>query len=912
MPQQPPLPAHTRLPPAAAPAPAAAAAAPAAAAAASLASLHPPGSPCSRRTGPLPPDPASRPQPSIQLLGSIPVSLYRTPRAKKVPAPAYTLPLPGPPPKVKAAQAPPQPPLPAVGSQLSGGVARVGVSGPQGSAVSRTRSLQGPSQGGTSGPAAAKAPTRLRLGSPATAAEQRGPAAQGANDPWGATTSAAAPALQPAAAALVLDRSWTPDFQSGGISLLPQWSAAAAAAAAAAADIPSMTPSAAASRMPSSAAPLPMDCPPSGHSDVTHGPPASPPAWRPAGFGGAGAASPAALRAPEALQQVSPMMQLVDLGGIGFTTLAPAPPSNYALHLLNSNNNNSSSSSSSRHTGGERQTGGAVATSLQGSVAAAGVPMASSSVAVAKAVAAVGGPSMRRPGLKVQQPLGLLLATSLTSLLASADLVSSKEVQEATAQLQAAFQALRRILEVACVFQDPGPEGCARMVAPILRCLESVAALSAVRRTPAVNHCRAISECMNALLWVAYRGHSCGLALPRQHIADSWQGAEFFTNKILMEFKGKEEAQVGYVKALKELMKGLEDFVGRQYPKGLVWASSTTCTLSLAEAMQEESLSPSPSTAAGGTPPSASGPNPTPTNTSASAPSTAAPVTTSSAPIRKALLTTWERPPPPPPPGKPPPPPTLESLSGAGGTTPAGPDPSALFKALQKGEGITSGLRKVTDDMKTKNQEGRSGVVAPPGPSHEKPAAAAQGPAPKAVGAKASSLKGTPRVALEAGRRWVVEHQVGAKGLELSDTSPKQVVYIYGCRDSVIQVKGKVNAITLDGCSGTGVVFEDVIASVEVVNCQDVQLQCTGRVPTFSVEKSDGCQMYLTKQVADDPNFQIITAKCSALNVIVVASAVEGASQEECDPVELPIPEQFITTFREGRLVTVAAAHSGA
>lgn len=44
------------------------------------------------------------------------------------------------------------------------------------------------------------------------------------------------------------------------------------------------------------------------------------------------------------------------------------------------------------------------------------------------------------------------------------------------------------------------------------------------------------------------------------------------------------------------------------------------------------------------------------------------------------------------------------------------------------------------------------------------------------------------RVALEAGRRWVVEHQVGAKGLELSDTSPKQVVYIYGCRDSVIQV----------------------------------------------------------------------------------------------------------------------------
>ena len=37
--------------------------------------------------------------------------------------------------------------------------------------------------------------------------------------------------------------------------------------------------------------------------------------------------------------------------------------------------------------------------------------------------------------------------------------------------------------------------------------------------------------------------------------------------------------------------------------------------------------------------------------------------------------------------------------------------------------------------------------------------------------------------------------------------------------------------------------------------------------------------------------------------------AGEGAE----DPLELPIPEQFISSFdKEGRLVTVAASHSGA
>ncbi len=58
-----------------------------------------------------------------------------------------------------------------------------------------------------------------------------------------------------------------------------------------------------------------------------------------------------------------------------------------------------------------------------------------------------------------------------------------------------------------------------------------------------------------------------------------------------------------------------------------------------------------------------------------------------------------------------------------------------------------------------------------------------------------------------------------------------------------MQVKGKVNAITLDKSSKTGLVFEHVVASCEVVNSQSVEVQCTGLVPTVAIDKVDGCQV---------------------------------------------------------------------
>ena len=58
-----------------------------------------------------------------------------------------------------------------------------------------------------------------------------------------------------------------------------------------------------------------------------------------------------------------------------------------------------------------------------------------------------------------------------------------------------------------------------------------------------------------------------------------------------------------------------------------------------------------------------------------------------------------------------------------------------------------------------------------------------------------------------------------------------------------VQVKGKVNAITMDQCRKTGLVFEDVVASCKLVNSSSLQAEVTGAVPTFAIDKCDGIQV---------------------------------------------------------------------
>jgi len=300
-----------------------------------------------------------------------------------------------------------------------------------------------------------------------------------------------------------------------------------------------------------------------------------------------------------------------------------------------------------------------------------------------------------------------------------------------------------------------------------------------------------------------------------------------------MQYRGKDEKHVAWVAALKALFVALRGYLKAHHASAASW-NKAGCELA---------------------------------DYSGSAPPAAAP-----------------RPPPPPPP--PPPPGSLTAPRA--GAAPAGEKGmAAVFGQLNKGEAVSSGLRKVTDDMKTKNRAERSGAV--PG-----------GSAREAAPAKAAGGGKPARTACEGGRKWVVEHYVGGE-VTLGEVSAKQTVYVFGCSGTTVTVSSKCNSLCVDGCSKTAVVFADVVAAVEVVNCSAVELQATGVVPTVAVDNCAGVQLYLGAQAL---GCAVTTAKSSAVNVLT-----PGATPE-ADLVEAAIPEQFVTTYANGRWTTEAVAHS--
>lgn len=206
-------------------------------------------------------------------------------------------------------------------------------------------------------------------------------------------------------------------------------------------------------------------------------------------------------------------------------------------------------------------------------------------------------------------------------------------------------------------------------------------------------------------------------------------------------------------------------------------------------------------------------------------------------------------PPPAPPVAPPPPPPPMvsnDSKKGESMVDAAG----ALFAEISSlGEkGVRSSLKKATK-----------------GPVNECSPREASSPTPRAKG-KTVDLGGEPKCSL-SGKKWTIEYQNGANGDNAVsiDTDLKQTVYIYRCHNSLVKVNGKVNAIVLDGCSKTGCIFEEALASIELVNSKDIQIQCLKTAPAVSIDGCTSVSYYMSPKFAEA---QIITAKSAAVNLI--------------------------------------------
>ncbi|KAK6253668.1 hypothetical protein QUC31_015388 [Theobroma cacao] len=378
----------------------------------------------------------------------------------------------------------------------------------------------------------------------------------------------------------------------------------------------------------------------------------------------------------------------------------------------------------------------------------------------------------------------------------------------------------------------PDMAGLAEFLKPLNEAIMKANAMTEGRRSDFFNHLKSAGDSLSALAWIAYTGKDCGMSMPIAHVEESWQMAEFYNNKVLVEYRNKDPNHVEWAKALKELyLPGLRDYVKSHYPLGPVWSASGK--------------------KASSAPPKAS------------------------------------------PPGAPaPPPPPPASLFSAEPSQPSSSRPkqgmAAVFQEINTGN-VASGLKKVTADMKAKNRTDRTGIVS-------------AGEKETRSSSSSFSKAGPPKLELQMGRKWVVENQIGRKNLVIDDCDAKQSVYIFGCKDSILQIQGKVNNITIDKCTKMGVVFKDVVAACEIVNCNGVEVQCQGSAPTISVDNTSGCQLYLSK---DSLGASITTAKSSEINVLV------PAAEADSDWGEHALPQQYIHVFKDGQFETTPVSHSG-
>jgi len=320
---------------------------------------------------------------------------------------------------------------------------------------------------------------------------------------------------------------------------------------------------------------------------------------------------------------------------------------------------------------------------------------------------------------------------------------------------------------------------------------------------------------------------------PAPFVKEMKDAAQFYTNRVLKDSRESDPKQAEWAKSWIAVLEDLAAYIKKVHTTGLVW---------------------------------------NPNGGEASAPASTPAAASSGGP-------------PPPPPG---PAPTI-TADDDNKKSSASDARAGLFAELSKGSAITSGLKKVDKSQMThKNPELRGSSVVP-----AKTASAAPKKTSAAPKFGAAAKPKTPVFELN-GKKWVIEHQKDNKSIVIDDCNIKQTVYIYKCEGSTIQIKGKVNGITLDGCKKTAVVFDNCVASFEMVNCQSCQVQVTGAVPTVAIEKTDGAQVYLSKESIE---CQIITAKSSEMNVLLPVG-------EDGEFKEFALPEQFKSSFDGTKMQT--------
>lgn len=232
---------------------------------------------------------------------------------------------------------------------------------------------------------------------------------------------------------------------------------------------------------------------------------------------------------------------------------------------------------------------------------------------------------------------------------------------------------------------------------------------------------------------------------------------------------------------------------------------------------------------------------------------------------------------------------------------------SAVFADLNKGEAITSGLRKVDRSQMThKNPSLRASSTVPERPDSQGSTSSSRGksPAPPGKKPKPESMraKKPPRKELES-NKWFIENFDNPGEIIEIPAQQNHSILISRCNKTIVKISNKANAVSIDNCTGLSIIVDSLVSSLEVIKSPKFALQVDGVVPTVLLDQVDGATVYLGSQSLDT---EVFTSKCTSVNVMLPPK--EGTDE---DTKECPVPEQIKSYVKNGTLIHEIVEHAG-
>ncbi|KAI9763138.1 MAG: hypothetical protein M1840_000903 [Geoglossum simile] len=377
------------------------------------------------------------------------------------------------------------------------------------------------------------------------------------------------------------------------------------------------------------------------------------------------------------------------------------------------------------------------------------------------------------------------------------------------------------------------------------------------RASPLFNHLSAVSEGITALVWVTNE------LKPAAYITEILGSAQFFGNRVLKEYKEKDQKHVEWVLSFYQIFRSLTDYVKQHYSNGVTWNNKDG--VDAQEALNQAELKQNSGSSTTG-----------PTSTSGSAP-----------------------PPPPPPPL-----PTLQSIPPTASSSGGAMD--AVFEQLSKGEAVAAGLKKVDKSQMThKNPSLRATAPVPSRNDSAGSASSTRGKSPVPPGKKpkpeSMRTKKPPKKEL-VGNKWSIENYENESEIVGIEASISHSILISKCQNTTVRINGKANAISVDGSPGLSLIIDSLVSVVDVVKCPRFALQVLGNLPTILLDQVDGATVYLGNGSLAT---EVFTSRCTSVNINVPTGDDNG------DYAECPVPEQFKSFVKNGQLVSEVVEHSG-